>query len=322
MTESDTQSDNPKTSSVELQHAIENARILLSYASEKGMPLAEADIKYIVASWNNEKLSKDDEINFWIQYSQLAATVSPATVESISAMSHNVSGDKTQIEKTLRVYIGMTRSLVFLLVILQAYWTFGNSVIDDIKQIDEQLLQIAEKKETHKTEKADENQKNLEFEKGTDYEMLKFWLSQVVSLNELNSTKGEVSNPIKKMKSNIMQKKIVIFLLSLLQLYILPIICGLLGTCVYILRDLSFKIKNCAFTEAAKINFRIRLLIGSLAGTASAWILGVGKASDQLTSLPPLAVAFLVGYSIEILFSVMDAFIGNFIGKKFTSATK
>lgn len=363
MPEKDIQSNNPTPSSTALQNAIENAQILLSYASSSGIQLAESNIKNIVKAWNSKICSEEDELNFWVQYSQLAAAVSPATAESIRAMSPQVSEGQTQIQKTVRRYTLLTFITIGILILFQAYWTCGNYIVDSINRKNEQSQQLNE--ELFRRKNSVGNQDNaqkgsqdndpnsqsheggqktnrrgaseveilenkivgLEFYIKSNYASLKNWRTVYGLIPEPEVQSAKIADsqniepgPIKH--EDIARTQSASLVLEILRIYILPLIYGFLGTCVYILRDLSFKTKNYAFTRAATINFHIRLCLGALSGIASAWIVVSGKSSDPIMSLSPLALAFLAGYSIEILFSAMDTFIGAFTGKKFTSSSK
>ncbi len=58
----------------------------------------------------------------------------------------------------------------------------------------------------------------------------------------------------------------------------------------------------------------MRLSLGALAGMAIGWFL---KPDDInfVSSLSPLAIAFLVGYNVDVLFTLMDSFIESLTGK-------
>ena len=92
---------------------------------------------------------------------------------------------------------------------------------------------------------------------------------------------------------------------------ILPVLYALLGTCAYLLRS---------FDEA----WKARTFIPSTAHSARFLIAGIGGAVVGLfnnftitegASIPPLAVAFLVGYSVDVFFSFLDSLLQAF-GKK------
>jgi len=85
--------------------------------------------------------------------------------------------------------------------------------------------------------------------------------------------------------------------------YLLPILYALLGACAYALRSLSQQIRARTYT-ATCADFA-RIIIAVIAGL----VVGLFNNFTQGISLSPLAVAFLVGYGVEIFFSFLDTFL-------------
>jgi hypothetical protein len=89
---------------------------------------------------------------------------------------------------------------------------------------------------------------------------------------------------------------------------LLPALYALLGTCAYLLRS---------FEE----QMRTRTLTSSVANSARFLIAGIGGAVvglfnnfsvTQTASLPPLAIAFLVGYAVDVFFSFLEGVLQTF----------
>lgn len=100
------------------------------------------------------------------------------------------------------------------------------------------------------------------------------------------------------------------FFLEALQSYILPLIYGLLGALIYVLRSLLKEIKLLTYTFDSEIRFRLRITLGSLGGMVVGWFFKP-QGVDSLASLSPMAMAFLMGYNVDLLFSMMDKMIDN-----------
>ncbi len=101
-----------------------------------------------------------------------------------------------------------------------------------------------------------------------------------------------------------------IFALQIMQVFFLPLCYGLLGAVTFILRRLVIEIKTQTYSSESDINFYLKLALGALAGMTIGWFVVPDEGS--LGSLSPFALAFLVGYNVEILFSLMDKIIANF----------
>ncbi len=98
-----------------------------------------------------------------------------------------------------------------------------------------------------------------------------------------------------------------------LSAYVLPLICALLGSCAYILRSMLNKIKNLTYSKELIIQYLLRLVLGALAGISIGWFFKPESTNLGLvTSISPLALAFLAGYSVELLFTAMDKIISTF----------
>ncbi|SRR6266436_4398559 len=96
----------------------------------------------------------------------------------------------------------------------------------------------------------------------------------------------------------------------LLSVWILPFLSGLLGATVFLLRD-SLNPLTANFGLARVV---VRLALGGVAGIIIGWFwVPSGTVGTQLTSIP-MALAFLTGFSIDILFSALDRLKGTLSG--------
>ena len=109
------------------------------------------------------------------------------------------------------------------------------------------------------------------------------------------------------------------FVIRSLQIYVLPLLYGLLGAIIYTLRNLALEIKNLTYTHHSETKYRLRITMGLLGGMAIGWFL---KPDDLgvAGSLSPMALSFLIGYNVEVLFAIMDKFIEMI--SKFTPAAQ
>lgn len=87
--------------------------------------------------------------------------------------------------------------------------------------------------------------------------------------------------------------------------WILPFLAGLLGAAVYMLRD-ALDPRTAAIGSTLSI---VRLAMGGIAGIIIGWFWAPSNAANAsmgIASSVPFALAFISGFSIEILFSVLD----------------
>jgi len=109
------------------------------------------------------------------------------------------------------------------------------------------------------------------------------------------------------------------FIIRGLQIYGLPLLYGLLGAIIYTLRNLASEIKNLTYTHHSETKYRLRIIMGLLGGMAIGWFLKPEELGVS-GSMSPMALAFLAGYNVEVLFAVMDKFIETI--SKFTLAVR
>ncbi len=109
-------------------------------------------------------------------------------------------------------------------------------------------------------------------------------------------------------------------LIYILQVYFLPLFYGMMGACTFILRSLTEQARKRLFRSDLMISLWVRVFLGSLAGLAIGWFLqpeseGTKNSLISLAgvgSLTPFALSFVAGYSVELLFTVLDRFVKAF----------
>jgi hypothetical protein len=227
---------------------------------------------------------------------------------------------------------------LLLILLFQVYWLFGTSITTDIQKTKKEAaendvrlraLQKAAAPAADRKGQPGEARKddpdvlslkllatNLSLRKETGYQLLKLWSGPWERFIPQVGGAADGEPGAKASAENIARFETAVSLLDVLQRYILPLLYGLLGTCVWILRTLAAEIKERIYSEASNIGFRIRLYLGMLGGMVFAWFITPETADGLFKSLSPFALAFLAGYSVELLFAVMDRFLSAFTTSK------
>jgi hypothetical protein len=93
---------------------------------------------------------------------------------------------------------------------------------------------------------------------------------------------------------------------------VLPMLYALLGTCAYLLRSFENGIKTKTFTpdRSNSARFVIAAIGGAVVGLFSNFSI------TQAASIPPLAIAFLVGYAVDVFFSFLEGLLQTFAKSK------
>ena len=133
---------------------------------------------------------------------------------------------------------------------------------------------------------------------------------------KLSFYSGDVDNEVER---RIEISSAVVFL-GALSSYVLPFLYGLLGACAFVLRRMDNELRSRTFTTQSSTGYSLRLALGPLAGVATAFLVVPSAESTtsvapevlDLSVLSPLALAFVAGYGVELLFSFMDRIVGTF----------
>lgn len=328
----------------ELENAIAKSQILLSYASQEGKSLDANIVTPLVMARNelNDGNGLSQEEAFWVAYAKLSKLVEPVTVTSLQAVREknefysiwsNVLSylfkskyerkGKSMARKTVSSYRKNFLIGMIVMIIIQVYWVIGVSLVDDAKTTTKNIVSLNREKDilsdrmelvddddtlyialdTTRTRVEQEHQRFLE-RQTIVADMLFQWNRSWNWPLDYFSKRGE--NEVTEDYAQRMELQ-ASFAITAIGKYVLPLLYGLLGAFAFVLRRLSDKIKNLQFTEELKINYNLRINLGALSGLAIGWFLTPDKIS--LAALSPLALAFLAGYSVELLFTIMDRLV-------------
>jgi hypothetical protein len=89
---------------------------------------------------------------------------------------------------------------------------------------------------------------------------------------------------------------------------VLPVLYALLGTCAYLLRTFEQQMTSRTFVPsiANSARFLIAGIGGAVVGLFNNFTIGQGA------SIPPLAIAFLLGYAVDVFFAFLDGMLQPF----------
>ena len=94
--------------------------------------------------------------------------------------------------------------------------------------------------------------------------------------------------------------------------FVLPMLLGLLGAFTYVYRDLDRRVRTATLVPGDGLHGTLRILLGTILGG----LLGVLWTNGQPVRLEGVtlsltALAFFVGYSVEVVFQTLDSIIGK-----------
>ena len=91
--------------------------------------------------------------------------------------------------------------------------------------------------------------------------------------------------------------------------YIIPLLMGMLGALTYILRGISMQLKDHSFTPKLIAMQFNRVCLGAIAGVFGSLVTPLGDI--KFGGVPPLFIPFFFGYSIEVMFALLDRVVKN-----------
>lgn len=311
--------------------AIDEMELLLSHSTQAGivvpMKRIEAFVKAKRAALEGT-LDDQVEIGFWHEFQELGQQLKPISIDSLKATRKRYgskrpqglfkwSNKRSHAGQAVRHYQIWSVVALFLLLCTQIYTIFGSNAVNDIQslsnKIEAELLKIEGLYSRVAASSPEENRRITELIREADtrlsqmndrleasYELLMVWFP--LELDVFDPQKPQ--DPLRLQIAHI--------ILESLSRYLLPLLYGLLGACVYVLRTLSLEIKKLIYTVESDIRFQLRIYLGTLAGLAIGWLITEQSAPGLLQSVTPIALAFIAGYSVELLFSAMDSIIDAF----------
>jgi len=329
-----------------LHEAVSDAYALLYHAVSSGKDVLPAVrgpiIKLRAAVAKDEPISSEDESAFLDAYARLAVLVAPATAETLRATSRGVGRAPWwarllhlgPVSDAQRFAWGFGLLAVCLVgVVGAAEWTrtYITTVSATKKLLDTNARELLSTNAA--MESIDEQIKSLPGRLGGQDSPGAALALDVLTRqrNELRDRRGRVFSDnedlVKSLDAGYRSLNRVIFFAGRDELpdiiapvgttvsgYLLPVLYGALGTCAFILRSLYAQMLDRSFDPRRSGEFVVRLFLGMLSGVTVQWVF-VRDGQAMPDGATPLVLAFLAGYSVELLFTGMDRLLAAVTGR-------
>lgn len=324
-----------------IREAVVEAELLLAYAADHGVGLPEDLVASLVAA---KQLLADDladpatydrQAAFWNARDRLAKAVQPVTAASLRASAQtgplaayrSLLGVLSRSRRAAQPLSPAERSVLWFrflafvallsLLTVQVYWVVGSRVLGETAEIIQQVQKYRAETATldadsPQAQRLEAARMALEDEMAMRYAVLESW-NRVWAFPF--HAAGAMRRPaVDSPGYDDLQRARMVgeFASQSIERYLLPLLYGWLGACLYVLRMLARDIKALSYTPEQDMLYRLRIYMGSLAGLIVVWFLPAAPASAGAKSLSVFAVALLVGYSIDLLFALLDRIIATF----------
>lgn len=319
--------------------AIGDSELLLAYAASHGIKLSTDLVTEIVTAKSlpsldlNSPETFNQQVRFWEARNQLTTAIKPVTVASINASAQTgpwiffrfifnlfAKNKKTALslaELSVMVFSILALVALFSLLVVQVYWVVGSRVTNETATILTQANENSKALEgldadNPKVAPLEAKKMELEVEISIRYAILeswnKVWATPLSLIGVAEYKHIEVPGYADLQRARLAGE----FACQSIELYLLPLLYGWLGACLYVLRSLAHDINAKSFTPEQGLEYSLRVCMGTLAGLVVVWFLPVAQSDPNIKSLSVFTVALLVGYSIDLLFTLMDRIIAAF----------
>jgi hypothetical protein len=328
-----------------MREQAEEGMIMLGYAAYLGKDVpAEAATTVTHTDTlvsQNAPLRDNEEVALLSAYRRIAATLAPVTATSLKDTDDRYGrpgiirgrlglGPLSEGKRFLRKFSW----LAVLLLALTVTAEFGKNFIVDIFNKRTELDQAEEQKQ-----KIEASLKDLEWQRqsieGTTPVGRLDQKTRVASatvrrqLYELESQKAvaasRITNIRRELQSGFRAVSLVLGRFGIneetvknviepiaigVTKFLLPMLYGALGACAYILRVVIPLVHDRTFERRRTGDYGTRVYLGMLSGVAIQWLLSGATTEKEIAArFTPATLAFVAGYSVEVLFTLIDAII-------------
>jgi len=320
-----TRPDNP------YEDILTKAELLLTYAADNGVEVGETDRRAIYNFRLTDKKDKNaDTVDaLFLAYMKLSKAVTPRTAESITETSLERNRGVQKYRKIAFVLSMFVIPFSVLSFVSSAISTKIGQEIDDGNSLILQLRDglgpnFANKEKLNnsdiimKTQQLSTIMRALH-ETGNEIGYTLFGLMPPTPLDPKAIPAGlpDVSDTITKMipEFQVLRqygqtgRDLVAVIYGAISTCILPVLYALLGVCAKLLGQFEQQIRTRTYvqSEANSAHFVVAAIAGGVVGLFNNFTLG------QSASIPPLAFAFLIGFSVDVFLSFLETLSQSFL---------
>ena len=308
------------------------AELLLTYAADNGMEVGEPERRAIYNFRLTEKKDQNAEMidALYLAYMKLSKAVTPRTAESITETSLERNRGVQKYRKIAVILALFVIPFSVLSFVSSAISTKLGQEIDDGNSL---ILQLRDGFGPNFTE-------NKEKQNNSDIIMKTQQLS--TTMRAVHETGNEIRytlfglmpptppdpKPIPPGLANVAEtitnmipefqelrqfgqtgRDLVAVIYGALSTCILPVLYALLGVCAKLLGQFEQQIRTRTYvqSEANSAHFVVAAIAGGVVGLFNNFTLG------QSASIPPLALAFLIGFSVDVFLSFLETLSQSFM---------
>jgi hypothetical protein len=355
-TPSETATTAPADRPTYLRGALEDAERLLRYVAEAGIDIDDDVRKDILhaRSAGSEAQPEETAANLLTALTKLAARVRPVTAESLRACN-------SETRPTVRSYwlVALALAIVIGPFSVASFVTsaISDALRKDIATANELVVKLRTQLGAPSTEGHANMPPSSPLNRGEVIQELQQFAATIRAIDararQLNVFLLRVeTDPFREIRSNpeemrrtfelalgdssfaeVSEQKIAVYqkvryfaqslvdevavFYGAITTCVLPVLYALLGTCAYLLRSFEQQMSTRTFipSHANSARFLIAGIGGAVVGLFNNFSITQGA------SIPPLAIAFLVGYAVDVFFSFLEGLTQAFTKSKVSAGS-
>lgn len=319
-------SASPITKKLKVQMHEDVARLLNYAAKQPNINIKPEFLDRIVPILcrDSENLTEQDHIELWHAHNHLSNLLSPVTSESLEVIQE-VNAKKSWLDDPKRILIALTALMaIFVLLVLytQSYSIKMGKNIEELNSLTEKYNKVHNEKilvlknlttlNPSLDTAFNDQEESLNRAIGKILQRQAFLnnlapelKSDYCNLSASCSQENHASSTINANDSIIRQcGETILFTINAL---LLPMLLGLLGASAFIARSILNQLSDATFNRPSLIKYIMRIALGGLLGVIGPWLYTSGKVEQ--VGLQLALFAFLLGYSVELAFTMFDNFI-------------
>jgi hypothetical protein len=311
-------------------HLLADAELLISYAATTGITLDAKDVETLIGAIDRREHATGDSPLADQEFSQVVMSLTNVVARTKPVTALSLRKTSSDAKNIIRRYV-IPVSVVAAVIVLMSLITFITAAASDaikaeIDSANSKVITLRQRMDSKPGVVTDDMVMDLAQlaisaraidARAATLKMLLFFGGTVQAPFDGHGWAPLEIDPDKKFPEaykDIVQeyqkvrayaqalRESVSFLYGGVAASILPVFYAGLGALAYMLRRLQLSIRNQTFTNVG-VN-SAHMLIAAIAGTVISLFNGLFTASS--VSIPPLGIAFLVGYASDRFFRVLD----------------
>jgi hypothetical protein len=310
---------------------LNKAELLLTYAADNGIEVGEAERRavYNFRLTDNKDQTADIVDGLYLAYTKLSKAVTPRTAESITETARERNRG---VQKYRKIALFLSLFVIPFSVLSFVSSAISTKIGQEIDDGNSLILQLRETlgpnfaENQDKLNSADTIMKVQQLsttmralhETGNEigYTLFGLMPSSPPDPEAIEAGLRDVAKTITKMIPEFqglrqygqMGRDLVAVIYGAISTCILPVLYALLGVCAKLLGQFEQQIRTRTYvqSEANSAHFVVAAIAGGVVGLFNNFTLG------QSASVPPLALAFLIGFSVDVFLSFLDALSQSF----------